>query len=103
MSNKKVAEVTILDRQYRINCPINEQESLLRAAKQLDIKMRELKQATSSSGKNQPTERIAVITALNLAHQLQELEQAQQEYKQSIGEMNQKLDDHLDQDKQLEF
>jgi len=103
MSDKHVASVTILDREYRINCPLEQQESLQRAAKQLDEKMRELKKATTASGKIQPTERIAVIAALNLAHQLQELEEVHKTYTDGIAQMNEKLDDCLDHDKQLEL
>lgn len=59
-------EVFILDKSYRINCPENEQESLRASAQYLDRKMREIR----SSGKIIGLERIAVIAALNIAHDL---------------------------------
>jgi cell division protein ZapA len=59
-------EVFILDKSYRINCPENEQESLRASAQYLDRKMREIR----SSGKIIGLERIAVIAALNIAHEL---------------------------------
>lgn len=59
-------EVFILDKSYRINCPENEQDSLRASAQYLDRKMREIR----SSGKIIGLERIAVIAALNIAHEL---------------------------------
>ena len=59
-------EVFILDKSYRINCPENEQESLRASAQYLDRKMREIR----SSGKVLGLERIAVIAALNISHEL---------------------------------
>ena len=59
-------EVFILDKSYRINCPENEQESLRASAQYLDRKMREIR----SSGKIIGLERIAVIAALNISHEL---------------------------------
>ena len=59
-------EVFILDKSYRINCPDNEQASLRASAQYLDRKMRE----TRASGKVLGLERIAVIAALNISHEL---------------------------------
>ena len=50
-------EVRILDKEYLVACPQEEQEALLRAARHLDNKMREIR----SSGKVFGTERIAVM------------------------------------------
>ena len=59
-------EVFILDKSYRVNCPESEQESLRASAQYLDRKMREIR----SSGKVLGLERIAVIAALNISHEL---------------------------------
>lgn len=59
-------EVFILDKSYRINCPESEQESLRSSAQYLDRKMREIR----ASGKVIGLERIAVIAALNITHEL---------------------------------
>lgn len=59
-------EVFILDKSYRINCPENEQESLRASGQYLDNKMREIR----GSGKIIGLERIAVIAALNITHEL---------------------------------
>jgi cell division protein ZapA len=57
--------VTILEREYRLSCAPHERESLLRAALELDHRMRELKQANKSL----TMERIAVLAALMLSHE----------------------------------
>ena len=59
-------EVFILDKSYRINCPENEQESLRASAQYLDRKMRDIR----GGGKVIGLERIAVIAALNITHEL---------------------------------
>jgi cell division protein ZapA len=59
-------EVFILDKSYRINCPESEQESLRSSAQYLDRKMREIR----GGGKVIGLERIAVIAALNITHEL---------------------------------
>jgi len=58
--------IRIIGKEYIVACPVGEQSSLISSAKQVDSKMRELRQ----SGKIIGSERIAVITALNLAHEL---------------------------------
>jgi cell division protein ZapA len=59
-------EVTILDRKLRIACKEEEQEDLLKAVRYLDAKMREIR----DGGKVIGGERIAILTALNITHEL---------------------------------
>lgn len=63
--------VYILDKEYHIVCPINERVNLERAASYLDGKMREIRRA----GKVIGAERIAVLAALNITHELQNKQQ----------------------------
>jgi cell division protein ZapA len=58
--------VLILDKEYRIACGEEERESLLQTSQFLDRKMRDIR----DSGKVIGTDRIAVMAALNLAHEL---------------------------------
>lgn len=58
--------VSILDKDYRITCPQDEEASLLESARLLDAKMREIRH----TGKVIGIERIAVLAALNIAHDL---------------------------------
>lgn len=58
--------VRILDREYQVACPPQERDALTAAAKQLDDRMR----AIRASGHVIGLERIAVMAALNLSHEL---------------------------------
>jgi len=58
--------VSILGRSYKVACAAGEREALLQSVAYLDGKMREIKE----SGKIAGTERIAVMAALNIAHEL---------------------------------
>jgi len=60
--------VNILDREFLIGCTPEERPGLLAAASYLDGKMRELRGANRSS--TQSIDRIAVLAALNMAHEL---------------------------------
>ena len=58
--------VTILEREYRLACTPEEKDSLLRCAKYVDGKM----EAIRSAGKVMGADRIAVMAALQIAHEL---------------------------------
>jgi len=64
--NAKTLEVSILGRSYKVACEDGEREALLQAVAYVDGKMNDIKQ----SGKIAGTERIAVMAALNIAHEL---------------------------------
>lgn len=67
MSDKvNTLDVTILDREFRVACPDEERAELLDAVDYLDKKMREIRDA----GKITSVERIAIMAALNIAHEL---------------------------------
>jgi len=59
-------EVSLLGRTYRVACDDDERESLMQAVAYLDAKMTEIHKA----GKVMGAERIAVMAALNVAHEL---------------------------------
>ena len=61
----KTIEISILGRNYRIACEEGEREALLEAVAYLDGKMGEIKKAGKVSG----ADRIAVMAALNIAHE----------------------------------
>lgn len=56
--------LNILGKEYRIACAQDEQEGLILTAKELDRQMRKIR----DTGKVAGTDRIAVLAALNLAH-----------------------------------
>jgi len=59
-------DIKILDRELRIACPEDEREELLDAVSYLDKRMREIRDA----GKIVSVERIALMAALNITHEL---------------------------------
>src|SRR2546428_8594606 len=62
----KTIEVNLLGRTYRVACDDDEREALMQAVAYLDAKMNEIHKA----GKVMGAERIAVMAALNVAHEL---------------------------------
>ena len=66
MTQAKTLTVQILDKDYCIACPADERANLENAARYLDGKMREIR----SSGKVIGADRIAVMAALNITHDL---------------------------------
>jgi cell division protein ZapA len=58
--------ISILGKEFMVACPENERESLLAAARELDQRMRGIQ----DGGKVIGGERVAVMTALNLANEL---------------------------------
>ncbi|MGH6622618.1 MAG: cell division protein ZapA [Burkholderiaceae bacterium] len=58
--------VTILEREYRIACTPDERDSLLRCAAFVESKM----QSIRAAGKLMGADRIAVMAALQIAHEL---------------------------------
>ena len=61
----KTIEISILGRNYKIACEEGERAALLEAVAYLDGKMGDIKKAGKVSG----TDRIAVMAALNIAHE----------------------------------
>ena len=70
-STSSALDITLLGREYRVSCSPEERESLQRAVEFLGGKMSELGAKTKSTG-----ERLAVMTALNLAHELLTLKES---------------------------
>jgi len=66
MSKTSSLDVTILDRELRVTCPDEGRAELLDAVTYLDKKMREIRDA----GKIASIERIAIMAALNITHEL---------------------------------
>jgi cell division protein ZapA len=68
MSEDKLSRVSVrlLDREYQVACPMDERSDLLDSAEYLDTKMREVR----DSGKVVGLDRVAVISALDIANEL---------------------------------
>ena len=91
MSNGNSITVQILDKEYSIICPQEERTNLVSAARYLDGKMREIR----SSGKVIGADRIAVMAALNITHDLLH-KQELPEVSQASGSTREQVRDLLD-------
>jgi len=103
-------DVKIMGREYRVACTPEEREALLQAVDLVDNKMRDIAQRT----KNTIAERVAVMAALNIAHEhlsgpsggaAKEFAEAvdTSETKRRIGDMGARLDAVLAPQQQLDL
>ena len=91
----EAVNIRILDREYTVGVDPDERESLLSAARLLETKMREVR----GSNKMAAVDRVAVLAALNMAHELQQLRDEnsarERELARTLGELHRKLDGAL--------
>ena len=96
MSNAQPVSIRLLDREYTVGCEPDERDSLLAAAKLLDSKMREIRGGNRMAA----LDRVAVLAALNFAHELQQLrdedEGNNRQLARSLGDLQRKLDGLFD-------
>jgi cell division protein ZapA len=86
------ATIEILGKFYQIRCPESELQSLQEAAKYVNEKMSEVQE----SGKAINLERIAIITALNIAHQLLQEDNQKSSMMTKINQRLSSMQDKLD-------
>jgi cell division protein ZapA len=88
--------VRILDREYLVACQPEEREGLQSAANLLDARMREIRSGNRMAG----IDRIAVLAALNLAHELLQQRQGggerERELARTLGDLTRRLDGLLE-------
>lgn len=93
-------DIKLLGKEYRVSVKPEDRESLLQAVRYLDEKLTELAAKTQSGG-----EKLAVMTALNIAHEFLQFQHNGgvdlQSSKRRIGFMNARLDGVLAQQERL--
>jgi cell division protein ZapA len=102
---KKSLDISIMGRTYKVSCAEGERDALMQAVAYLDQKMNEIK----SGGRVASAERIAVMAALNIAHELLEARTAERaavsfdaaHVKRRIAAMKATLDQTLASQEQL--
>ena len=103
MTDVQPINISILDKDYKVACPPGEQSALLESAKFLDNKMREIR----DSGNIMGSERIAVITALNMANDLLRTSNVDKDLGQDLPprlkDLESKISRVLEQARQLEI
>lgn len=101
--DSKPVTITILDKEYLISCADSERDQLYAAAKLLNDKLMELK----STGKVIGTERMAVMTALNLASEMLSYKQQNTVYNDqvdsTIKRLYSKIDGVLEKSRELQL
>jgi len=102
-NSSKTLALSILDREYRVNCPQGAEDELREAARFLNDKMEEIREAGSKAGKVLGTDRIAVIAALNITHQLLDAENREATVSTDLQRLTKRIDALLDEDSQLEL
>ena len=85
MSKAEPLTINIMSKEYRVACPVNEMESLKASAQFLNNKLDEIKAQGSVIG----TERIAIMAALNMSHDILNGQTLQQEH----NNLNARIDD----------
>jgi cell division protein ZapA len=95
MTQSNTVTVHILDKEYCIACPADERANLESAARYLDGKMREIR----SGGKVIGADRIAVMAALNITHDLlhkqQRLDQEANSTREHVRDLLDRVDSAL--------
>ena len=105
MSSDNVSPITvqILDKEYRIACPAGEEDTLRASAAFLNNRIDEVR----ASGKAIGPDRVAIIAALNLAHEYLSKQQEQEEYSDSITtkvrSLHERIDNAIRSSQQLEL
>ncbi|QDW67066.1 cell division protein ZapA [Luteimonas granuli] len=96
MSSTEAVSVRVLDREYTVGVGSGEVDGLMAAARVLDARMREVRGANRMAA----IDRVAVLAALNLAHELEQLrregEQREREVARALSALQARLDTLLD-------
>lgn len=94
MSKSEPLTINIMGKEYRVACPEEEKDNLRASAELLNEKLREIKEQGSVIG----TERIAIMAALNLSHEVlhnQSLTSTQNEANQRIDALSESISDTM--------
>ena len=94
MSTIKPVDVSILGREFTVSCTDEERSGLLDAVSYLDKKMHDIRDA----GKVIGVERIAIMAALNLSHELLNTKTGDVDigdYKRRISAMQNQIDEAM--------
>jgi len=90
--------IEILDKQYTISCPPEEKQALLESAKILNDRLREVR----GGGKVLGTERMAVMTALNVIHEYTLLQKAQSDVDGTLQRLRGKISEAIGRREEIE-
>jgi len=102
-SELHTVRVHILDKDYQVSCPAEQRDALVESARYLDQQMRAIRQ----SGKVIGIERIAVMAALNITHELiqqnQQSDKGTQDLHDRLRRLTGRIDDTISSFRQIEM
>ena len=98
-SAKSPIVLNILDKEYRIACPKDEEDSLQASAHLLNLRIQEIR----DGGKVMGADRMAVMAALNLAHDLLRQKHSSRNLSARIRSLQKRIDSALEHTRQLEI
>ena len=103
MSDSVAVTVTILGKEFRVACPAEEQSALLASANLLNTRMQEIREGGRVVG----ADRIAIMAALNITHELLQNRNQREALSQSMTSrirlLQDKIDHALEMGQQMEF
>lgn len=85
MNKAEPLTIKIMEKEYRIACPAEEKDNLKASAELLNEKLNEIKQQGSVIG----SERIAIMAALNMSHEVLHSQSLVVEH----GDLNQRIEE----------
>jgi len=94
--------IKILDKEYQVACPLEEQGALMQAGQFLDQKMRGIR----TSGKVVGLERIAVMAALNISYEMLQAKKnatPSEAETSAVNRISNKVDETLHRCRQLDI
>lgn len=80
-SGTDTVPIVILGKEYAVRCPPGERQRLEQLARFVDERMREVRESGAALG----TDRIAVLTALNIANELFDLQERRSQETEEAG------------------
>jgi cell division protein ZapA len=103
LSTNYTVTVSILEKDYQVACPREQEQELIQSANYLDRQMRSIRE----TGKVIGVERIAVMAALNISHELLQSSMASDDGEalapEGVRQLNRKIDEALYQFRQLDI
>jgi cell division protein ZapA len=104
VSRQHTVTVNILDKDYQVACPPDQEGELVAAAKHLDHAMRDIR----ATGKVIGLERVAIMAALNMSHELLAARDGRQakpfdDHEDRLKSVTSQLDEALYELRQLEI
>jgi cell division protein ZapA len=94
VDNQDSLTIKVLEKEYRVACPPEEKESLIASATVLNEKLMQIK----SKGSVISTERIAVMAALNMSHEIlngKELVGEHADLNERIDSLSERIDNSM--------